>query len=173
MHGMASPRRSPCSTPTAAAAPPVLHDDSARRRHTSGSPIVEEPRLANMSYTACKAAAARESGTRRATQESHRERHSVSRPGSVTISFKNRCRLAVWHDRFFRGSHLSCGFESHREHFLNLSSKQSPPQFRKLTNHSRIELLFRLHVWAVNVWSRHQAGGLPTQRIPVLAQAVM
>ena len=51
------PRRSPRSTPTAAAAPPVPHDDSARRRHTSGSPIVEEPRLANMSYNACKAAA--------------------------------------------------------------------------------------------------------------------
>ena len=114
---------------------PRLRSYTVQRRdhgeHTSGSPIVEEPRLANMSYTACKAAAARESGTRRATQESQRERHSVSRPGSVTISFKNRCRLAVWHDRFFRSSHLSCGFESHRGHFLTLLQQSNSPPVEK------------------------------------------
>ena len=92
------PHDAPHAPPPPPPPPPQPYTTTAsrpRRRHTSGSPIVEEPRLANMSYTACKAAATRESGTRRATQESRRERHSVSRPGSVTISFKNRCRLAV------------------------------------------------------------------------------
>ena len=42
---------------------PRLRSYTVQRRdhgeHTSGSPIVEEPRLTNMSYTACKAAATR------------------------------------------------------------------------------------------------------------------
>ena len=100
--------------------------------HTSGSPIVEEPRLANMSYNACKAAATprkRDASSR--LKKVDTERHSVSRPGSVTISFKNRCRLAVWHDRSFRSSHLSCGFESHRGHFLTLLQQSNSPPVEK------------------------------------------
>ena len=55
-----------------------------------------------------------------------------------------------WHAVSCRGSHLSCGFESHRGHFLTLfEQNRSPPASTKRTNQSRKELLFRLHVWAV------------------------
>ena len=91
MHGMASPRRSPRSTPTAAAAP---HPSRRQRgEHTSGSPIVEEPRLANMYYTACKAAATANAGHIESTQVEDTTHSEV--PRLVTISFKDRGCLAV------------------------------------------------------------------------------
>jgi len=68
--------------------PPPLqpYTTTARGRHTSGSPIVEEPRLV---LHACKAAAPRESGTRRDDSRSRQRTTLRSRPGLVTISFEN------------------------------------------------------------------------------------
>ena len=84
---------------------PTLHPHRRRRppsptrRQRAETSHFRQPhsrraRLVNMSYNACKAAAPAKAG-RVETTKVDRERHSVSRPGSVTISFKNRCRLAV------------------------------------------------------------------------------
>ena len=80
-----------------------------------------------------------------------RQRTTVSgRPGSVTISLRTATCPSGWHAVSCQCSHLSCGFDSHREHFLTLfEQNRSPPASTKRTNQSRKELLFRLHVWAV------------------------
>ena len=92
-----APRAPHAPPPTATAAPQSLHDDSVEKRgvHTSGSPreksqdsLTCPPRLQGCRYP-------RKRNTSRRLKKVDRERHSVSRPGSVTISFKNRCRLAV------------------------------------------------------------------------------